>query len=239
MEIKNVDVVLLCGGLGTRLKSVMGEKPKVMADFEGRPFMDLQLQYLCQQGFKRAILCTGIQSSVIEQYYRNIDLGIKVLCSMEKEPLGTGGALKYACPNIKSELFFVLNGDVFCAIPYQDFLDYHISFNDAVATLAVKKIKKNQDYGGIELGEDNRIHAFHEKEKSKDACYVNVGSYCFHQKAITFMPEEDKFSMEYDFFPRLVGQGFYGFHTEEDFLDIGTPERLAIARQALKLEGNS
>ena len=106
-EIEKIDAVILCGGLGKRLKAVTGETPKVMAEFEGKPFLDILLQYLKQQGIRRAVLCTGYKSQEIEDYYKNNPQGMDIVISEEKEALGTGGAVKNAQNVIKSDSFFV------------------------------------------------------------------------------------------------------------------------------------
>jgi len=102
MKTSDCDCVILCGGLGERLRGIIGEAPKVMAQINGRPFLDFILDYLKDQQVQRVILCTGYKADVIENYYRRRDCGLTVDFSRENEPLGTGGALRHAADHVQS-----------------------------------------------------------------------------------------------------------------------------------------
>ncbi len=230
--MKNIDVFILCGGLGTRLRSVTGEAPKVMAEVGGKPFLDVVIEYLKQQGFQRVILCTGYQASVIEEYYRKNFFGLSIEFSREQEPLGTGGALKNVQTFIQSDLFFVLNGDSFCPVDFKNFLNFHKD-KQTLATLSVSRVDESKKFGGVALDETNKITGFHEKEEGNNYPYVNAGVYCLSRNIFSLMPEEKKFSLEYDFFPKMVKENIYGFFVEKSFFDIGTPERLKKARKEI------
>ncbi len=231
-KLSNIDVFILCGGLGKRLRSEVGEFPKVMADVDGRPFLDMLLDYFCSLGFKRAVLGTGYKAEIIEQYYEQNPPDCELVYSKEEEPLGTGGAVKYVEPHIQSDYFFVLNGDSFCRLDYKKFFDFHHQ-NDAIASIAVTEVSDQSDYGSITLDAEGKIIAFEEKIKSSGPKYVNAGIYCFSKKVFDFMPKEDVFSIEKDFFPSLVSKSFYGFQIKEKFFDIGTPERYHQAKKEL------
>src|SRR3989338_5545846 len=125
MQITEVDALILCGGLGTRLKGVVKDVPKVMAQVDGVPFLNLIISYLKKQGIKRVILATGYKAADVEKYFRENNQGIVIDFSREAEPLGTGGAVKNAGPIITSDPFFVLNGDSFCACDLKKFLKFH------------------------------------------------------------------------------------------------------------------
>lgn len=240
--LNNIDVVILCGGLGKRLRSEIGEAQKTMAKVDNEPFLDILLKYLLQQGFRRAILCTGYMAESIEQHYRNNDLGIAIEFSKEEEPLGTGGAIKNAVPLVQSDFFFALNGDCFCPMNYQEQFNFHVA-HKASATLALTQIKNRSDYGSIRIDEEKRIVSFDEKmdEGTSEALagpyFVNVGIYCFNRGVFPLVPTEDKFSIEKDFFPKMVDQGFFGFEVKEEFIDIGTPDRLKKAQRFVRKEG--
>lgn len=230
MKLEDIDVVILCGGLATRLKGVVDDVPKVLVEINGKPFMDIMLENFKAQGFKRFIFCAGHKGEMIEEYCRNSKLDLTLSVAIEPSPLGTGGAIKNAASFIKSDPFIALNGDCFCRIPLQPLLNFH-SDNKALATLAVSKVKDNKDYGGITL-ENNRIKDFSEKKQAQGISFANVGLYCFNKEVLDLMPD-GKFSIEYDFFPKLVDREFFGFITQEEFLDIGTPERLNRAQEEL------
>lgn len=229
----NVDVLILCGGLGTRLRTVIGEHQKVMADAGGRPFLDVILEDLIRQGVKRVVLCTGFDAESVENYYRRKSIGLEIVFSREKKPLGTGGAVNNARPLIKSKDFFVMNGDCFCDIDLAGMYASHKK-RKKVATIAVKGIPRQnekKDYGGVTVDKEGKIVSFKEKEASSSAQYVNAGVYCFHHEIFDYIPEHAVFSMEYDLFPSLVEMGIAAFIIEKPFYDIGTPERFAAAKE--------
>lgn len=236
MDLANTDVAVLCGGLGTRLRNVIGETQKTMATVAGEPFLNLVLEYLKNHGFSRVILCTGYQAEQVEEYYKNRDVGLKLEFSREHEPLGTGGAIKNARGKIHSENFIVLNGDSFCPVQYPAFLNYHQQ-KKAIVTIAVSQVADSRDYGTVLLDEQNHITGF--KEKSASAWsqavpgYVNAGVYCFNHTALSLMPPQVVFSLEKDVFPTLpqrIGKDFYGFPVEGEFMDIGTNVRFQAAQ---------
>ncbi len=237
-ELNKIDVVILCGGLGKRLRSEIGESQKTMAKVDDQPFLDILLKYLFNQGFRRAILCTGYQAESIEQHYRKNDIGMEIEFSQETTPLGTGGAIKNAAPLVQNNVFFALNGDCYCRMDYQALFNFHIA-KKSCATLAVTRITDRSDYGSIRINDEKRIISFDEKMKKDSiatgsAYFINVGVYCFNKEVFSLMPKENKFSIEKDFFPKIVDQKFFGFEVSEELLDIGTPERLKKANQILK-----
>lgn len=233
MDISELDVVLLCGGLGTRLRSITNEFPKVMVEVEGEPFLNFVIRHLKTQGVERIILCTGYQALVVENYYRKNDFEIVIDYSREETPLGTGGAIKNAQDIIDSEEFFVLNGDCFCPVELKAMLKFH-SQKKALATIAAHKIGIADEFGTIELKEDKRIASFKEKMKGAVNQYANAGVYCFNKEVFNLFPDKDKFSLEEDVFPHIIKGRVYAFLTDKEFLDIGTPDRLQKALKLLK-----
>ncbi len=235
-ELKTIDVAILCGGLGKRLRGEIGESQKVMAKIGEKPFLDVLLKALAHQGFKRFILMTGYKAEAVEEYYRTNNFGVTIEFSRETGPLGTGGALKNAKGLIQSDPFVCLNGDSLCSLDYQEFLDFY-STKKADAALVLSKVEDNQDFGTITLDRAQRIVGFQEKLKASSVAgqfYVNAGVYCFSKKVFDWMPAAAKFMFETDFFPRIVQKEIYGFITQKNFLDIGTPERLKKAKTTLK-----
>ncbi len=233
-NFKSIDVVILCGGLGKRLRSVVGNSQKVMAQVGDKPFLDLILAYLKKQGFRRIILCTGFQGDLVKKYYMQNSQGLDIIFSPEKKPLGTGGAIKNAVKKIKSKLFIAMNGDSFCPLNMKTFIQFHQKHH-ALATIAVFKLKKNVDSGSITMDRQKNIVRFDEKKATAGEQFVNAGMYCFDHAIFKYLPNNKEFSMEYDGFPALVGNSFYGFPTKEEFLDIGTPERYDKAQKLLKI----
>ena len=231
-KLNKVDAVVLCGGLGTRLRSVLGAIPKVMAEINDKPFLDILVQHLKAQGVARIVLCTGHQAQLVESYFSSNQIGVGIDFSREEIRLGTGGALKNAKEKIKSDNFIVMNGDSLCKVDLSALLEFH-KVKRATASIVVSEVKDASDFGGIEMNEDLSISAFREKESVAFGSYVNAGVYCFNKEVFSLMPDQNRFSLEYDLLPKLVDKGIYGFCVDNGFMDIGTPERLEKAKDTL------
>jgi NDP-sugar pyrophosphorylase family protein len=227
-----VDVVILCGGMGTRLQGVEYDKPKPMLDFNNRPFLDLLIDHVGNYGFKRFVLCSGHKGNHIKEYFKKKKDGKTYRISQETTPLGTAGAIKHAETAIISDIFLAMNGDSFCPIDLNSFLNFHYSKN-ALASVALAPMKDVLDYGGVILGEDDEIISFDEKSTTPSSGWVNAGIYMFGKKLLNQIPAEKKVSLEQEIFPSLTGQGLFGFTSQSRLLDIGTPERLQLARKLL------
>ena len=113
VKVSDLEAIVLAGGLGTRLKSVVSNVPKPMAPIGDKPFLEYILKYLKKNGITRAILSVGYKSEIIEEYFGNNFEGIDLVYSVEKEPLGTGGAIKKAMSKVKSNQVYIINGDTF------------------------------------------------------------------------------------------------------------------------------
>ena len=235
MSVNDHDGIILCGGLGTRLQSVTGDTPKVMAEVNGAPFLDLIIGHLKDQGIERIILCTGHKADLVENHYRDHDFGLTIDFSREEEPLGTGGALKNAQEIISSDTFFVFNGDSFLPVDLQALLDFHKE-KDAVASILVSRVSEAKDFGSLEIDASDRVTGFCEKIEGNAQPLVNAGVYCFDREVFSLMPEEENFSLETNLFPLLVGKQFYGYLTGQKFMDIGTPQRYESVKANLKKE---
>lgn len=234
-DLAKTDMVVLCGGLGTRLRSTIGEAQKTMACVGEEPFLNKVLRYLKREGFRRIILAVGFQAQEVEAYYSKTDLGLLVEFSKEQSALGTGGAIKNAQNYVLSEQFFAINGDCFCALDYQSFLKFHLAQKN-IATLSVTRIADSRDYGTIVLGPQDTIRGFEEKKDIVGGGLVNIGAYCFNREIFHLMPD-GKFSIERDFFPLLpqkLGESFKGFVVDNEFLDIGTPDRYSNADEIIR-----
>ena len=232
MKINECDCVILCGGLGKRLQGVVSDVPKVMAQIDGRPFLDFVIEHLRSQQIERIVLCTGYKADQIESYYRDHDFGITIDFSTESEPLGTGGALKNASDIISSDPFFVLNGDSFLSADFQAFLDFH-KVKESTASLLVSQVNESKDFGSLKLDENSQIVDFQEKDQDTEKHLVNAGIYCFNREVFSHMSEAKVFSLEHDLFPSLLGSKFFGYRVDKEFMDIGTPQRYESVKQKL------
>ena len=195
-----MDVVLLCGGQGTRLRQVVSDRPKSMVTINNRPFLDLLIQYFRTFGIRRFILCTGYKAEIIQSYYSQRYKDIEIIFSHEQTPLGTAGAVKNAEPLIQTDPFLVANGDSFCRVDLVDFLQFHQS-RQALLSLVVTQSNNPDDYGSVLLDQEGRIVSFSEKQAGQRKSAVSAGLYLFKQKTLKYIPEQTKVSLEYEIFP--------------------------------------
>jgi NDP-sugar pyrophosphorylase family protein len=222
------DVIVLCGGLGTRLNGVLGGTPKPMAPIEGEPFLEILIEHAARQGFRRFILCVGHGAQEIENHFHDGN-GRTFLFSREPEPLGTAGALKLCAPLRRSEVSLVMNGDSFCDLDLDGLLERHVRRGGRGA-IAVVPSAGRADGGFVEFGADGRISVFKEKI-SQGAAHINAGVYALGRRAFEEIPEGRPCSLEREIFPALIAAGLYAFPVEGPLYDIGTPERLELFRR--------
>ena len=138
--IQRTDVLILCGGKGTRLKEVMADRPKSMAANGDRPFLDILMEYFRHFGYRRFILCTGYMGHMIQSYIHTLYNDMEVVISHENHPLGTGGAVKNAETLIQSDPFLVVNGDSFCPVNLGDFLNFHMTRNAVMSMVVCESV---------------------------------------------------------------------------------------------------
>ncbi len=233
--LKNIDVLLLCGGKGMRLRSVLNGIPKPMVKIGDTPLLDIIIGRLADFGFSRFILAVGYKAKIIKDYYgKKVCPGIKIVFSLERSLLDTGGALKNAGRLIKSNTLFVLNGDSLCKFNPRLFLSFH-KRRRALASILLKNMPAAKEYGGVKLDSHSRIKQFEEKNKASTCRLASAGVYILDKKIFKFMPSDAKFSLEYDLFPGLLGKRIFGYSSSGSFMDIGTPGRLNKARRAIKI----
>ncbi|MCK4736539.1 MAG: hypothetical protein KAT65_29065, partial [Methanophagales archaeon] len=172
--------------------------------------------------------CVGYLKEQIKNHYdKNQDYTITF--SEEEEPLGTGGALKNARSLIRSNPFMVMNGDSICNVDFRSFVDFHIG-KKALLSIVLVRSNTAEDYGSVILDVSQRIVDFNEKVAGGGENIINAGVYLMEKDIFSYMPEQSRFSLEYDLFPKIVDNRCYGFLTEGEFIDIGTPERYEKAK---------
>lgn len=229
-NLSDIDVLILCGGLGSRLAPVLGDRPKPMAEMNHRPFLDILIDYFAEFGFRRFILCTGHNSEVIQDYYSQKDSCLRLVISNEQAPLGTAGAVKNAQRFINSDPFIVANGDSFCSADLGEFYNFHLS-KQSLMSMVVTESEDTADCGRVVLNDLQQIVCFEEKKQENRKGYVNAGIYLFQKQVLSFIPEDSGFSLEYDLFPMLTDKGCYAFISSDELIDIGTPLRYERAKQ--------
>lgn len=233
MKPVDMDVLILCGGKGTRLSSVVSDRPKPMAQINERPFLEILIKYYSGFGFRRFILCTGYMFEAIDQYYKDQDGDLEIVISNEDEPLGTGGAVKNAENKIRSEHFIVSNGDSFCYVDLFKMLGLHLQ-KQALMTMALIESKATDQVGTVRIDGSGRIIDFQEKIEGVGNVYINAGIYLFQKNVLSEIKHGQKCSLEYDMFPKLITSDCFGYISGQKLIDIGTPQRLKNARGFFK-----
>jgi len=225
------DVVILCGGLGTRLRTVVSDRPKPMAEVDGRPFVHILVDHVASFGYRRFILCAGYKAETIKEYFKTATMPVEVVVSIEPQPMGTGGALKHAAGLLKSDDVIVMNGDSFCAVDYAKLIDEHRA-RQADVTITAVQVKAASEFGSMRVDKSGRVTAFSEKQGGGQGL-VNAGVYVFRRAAIETMPLTIPLSLEKDVFPKLTASRLFAHLVRGPLLDIGTPESYEKARQDL------
>jgi D-glycero-alpha-D-manno-heptose 1-phosphate guanylyltransferase len=230
-SMQDMPCLLLVGGLGTRLRSVVPLTPKPLASVGNSSFLELLVRQLKRQGICRLLMCTGYLSDQIEREFGNgraWDIAIEY--SKEVSPMGTGGAVKLAEAHLKGASdFLVMNGDSFLEVDLPELIRFHHA-REAFATIAVVRVGNAGRYGTVEMGPDGRVAGFTEKSGSELPGLINGGVYVFNRSVLEYFPEGPA-SLEKDVFPRLLSRGVYALEQKGIFIDIGTPEDYAKAQQ--------
>jgi D-glycero-alpha-D-manno-heptose 1-phosphate guanylyltransferase len=217
------EAIILAGGLGTRLRSVVSDVPKCMAPVNGIPFINFVISYLKNEGVERFILSLGYKSEMIIDHVNKSFSGLEIEYVIEDKPLGTGGAIKLACSKAKADDVLILNGDTLFNINLSDFAGFHKD-KKADFTVALKEMRNFSRYGSVETDKNFAIKAFHEKTYCEQG-FINGGVYALNVNSFMNEALQDVFSFEKDFLETNTGKKkFYGLPCEYYFIDIGIPE---------------
>ena len=223
ISVGETDVLILCGGLGTRFREVQKDIPKALAPIKGTPFIDLLLNDLVEQGFRRIILATGHLSSQLEQYVQCRN-DAEYIISYEPKPMGTGGAIKLAEQHIRSDNFFILNGDTRILLGYIDMMNFHLQM-ESDFTICLCNVNDKSDFGSVCLNDKKRIVSFNEKNFNNNS-FANAGVYCVNKKILNNIEKKKYFSIENSLIPNwLKTYNLFGYETSLKFYDIGTKDR--------------
>lgn len=207
--------LILAGGRGERLKPISDGIPKPMIPINGLPLLEYTLKNISKKGVKKAVLSVGyLAEKIISHFGKQTSFGLEIEYSIEKEPLGTAGAIKLAEPLLE-ENFFCLNGDLIMAFDLNAFSEFH-SKNNSLATILLRRVEDTKDLG-IVLVQGKKILRFAEKNQAFDSKITNAGAYILNKKIIEYIPE-GKSSLEYDVFPKIAKEGkLYGFQPKIDY----------------------
>lgn len=222
------EAIILAGGMGTRLQSVVSDVPKPMAPVNGKPFLFYLLNYLNSEGITRVIFSVGYKHEIISSYFGNRFKNIEIIYSIEDQPLGTGGAIWLALQKCTQKHLIILNGDTFFPVPLHALKKIHAA-KKAETTIALKKIDDAARYGTVCLSEDSFISSFKEKNEASEAL-INGGIYCLNKPAFLKRNFSQKFSFEKDYLETRVSNRIFAGHVFNSyFLDIGIPDSLKKA----------
>jgi D-glycero-alpha-D-manno-heptose 1-phosphate guanylyltransferase len=223
--------VLLVGGLGTRLRSVVPSTPKPLAAVGGKSFLELLVRQLRNQGITNLVMCTGyLGEKVQSEFGDGRSWGVAIEYSQEMAPLGTAGAVKLAQAYLRdAPEFLVMNGDSFLEIDLDQLTRFHRG-RGGLASMAVLQVDNAARYGTVKMEAQGRVIGFSEKTGCEGSGVVNGGVYVFNRAVLESIPE-GPVSLERDVFPRILHRGVYALKQQGMFIDIGTPEDYALAQQ--------
>jgi len=229
------EAIILAGGLGTRLRSVVSEIPKCMAPVNGKPFLSYVIEYLQKQHVDKFIFSLGFKHEMVEKWLNDQYPMLNYKCSVEEEPLGTGGAIKLACSKASGKNVLVLNGDTLFKTDIHSLSDLHHN-SGADCTVSLKPMQDFDRYGVVELNKDHSISSFKEKKHYKSGL-INGGVYALNIAGFLNEDLPQKFSFENDYLEKYFDKRkMYGMVQDAYFIDIGIPEDYERAQGELKIK---
>jgi NDP-sugar pyrophosphorylase family protein len=236
-DVSGTTAVILAGGLGTRLRSVVADRPKVLAEVDGVPFVFHLLAQLAASGVKHVVLSTGHLAQQVRDTVGTAWGPLDVEYAQEASPLGTGGAIRRTLPLVRSRTLFVLNGDSYCDVDLASLWLWHHQ-RAAHGTLTLARVADARRFGTVETDDHGRVVRFVEKSPQRRAGTVNAGLYLLRRSLVASIPAGMPCSLECDLLPGWLERGIYGYSRSERFIDIGTPESLAGAAGFFRKPGS-
>jgi len=229
--LQHIDAIILAGGLGTRLQRVLPGLPKPLAPINGTPFLDLLLtQVQSIPAIRSVVLAIGYQFEKMIARYKTYP----VRFSIEKTPLGTGGAIKHALQETDAKELLIVNGDTYVDFSFDALLDMHQNSNSAF-TIVSQETEEASRFGSMIIdAKTNRVLSFREKSKEIQKGYISCGVYLIKREAFDSLALSENFSLEYDALPLLLQEGVYASVSKGTFIDIGTEESYSQAQEILK-----
>lgn len=229
-----VDILVLAGGLGTRLGTLLGDTPKILAPVSGRPFLHYLLHWLAAQGAGRVVLGLGYRAGPALAYLAEHSFPpLEVVPVAEPSPLGTAGAIGFALPSLRTDPVLVMNGDTFLDADLSAFVASHRSARAAASVLCVQ-VDDSRRYGRVEVDASGRVVRFEEKSPvAIPGSWVNAGAYLLDRTVLQRIASLGPGSLERDVLPAMPPGSVHACRTSGRFLDIGTPEDLALAASLL------
>lgn len=237
--LEALDIFVLAGGLGTRIRPVLGDLPKILAPILGRPYLAYLLDWLERFGARKVVLGLGYRAQAVIEYLEDAKLSswIEVTTVVEPSPLGTAGAIRFARGGLRSDPVLVMNGDSFTDADLCAFVDRHRAAK-TIGTMLCAEVDDAGRYGRVELDQSGRIGGFIEKDANfHGTALISTGVYLLSADLLDDIAAGDAASIERDVFERLPSGTLAAFAGRFRFIDIGTPELLALAATVVDAGG--
>lgn len=234
---QDFETFILAGGLGTRLRSVVSDRPKPMAEVLGKPFLEILIRLLAGKGVSKIVMLIGYKAQTINEYFTKSKFpDIEIRFSQESEPLGTGGAVRNAS-NFATDPTLLVNGDTYLDADIKSLHDFHVE-KKADCTISLYRVPDVSRYGSIDVNEQGIVTRFKEKTNVPgQPGLINAGVTFISRELIGRLPERKTFSMESEVFPGLVESGgMFGLEQKGPFFDIGTPESYREFEEFLRVK---
>jgi D-glycero-alpha-D-manno-heptose 1-phosphate guanylyltransferase len=227
-KLPQVTAAILAGGLGTRLRSAIGDLPKPLAPVHNKPYLSYLLDALADASVRDVVLLTGYQADQIYRALGDSYRGMRLVYSPEPTPLGTGGAVRHALPRLASSEILLMNGDSFCEVDLADFWDFHC-LKAADLSLVLTHTADTSRFGLVEVAGSGRVKRFGEKGKHRPRGWINAGIYLMSRALIEDIPAGVTVSLERELIPSWLKRGarVFGHRRGGRFIDIGTPDSFA------------
>ncbi len=227
-KLSNVTAAILAGGLGTRLQSVVADRPKVLAPVAGRPYLAYLLDQLAVVGVREVVLLTGHLAEQVKDAFGDTYGGMRLRYCVEPSPLGTAGSLRHALALFRTPRVLLLNGDSYVEMDFAALLEQHHR-QKADVSLVLCRVDDTSRFGRVEVDADGRVVRFEEKRKDAGSGWINAGVYLLRRDVIDSIPPARAVSLERDVLPQWITTGcrVQAYQTTGRFLDIGTPESYA------------
>lgn len=219
-----MEAIILAGGFGTRLRSVVSDVPKPMAPIGGRPFLEILLDYLIASHFDHVVLSTGYLHEKIEAHFGNAYKGLPLSYAVENEPLGTGGGMRNALTQCNENDIVVINGDTLFRIDYDDLTRFYKTHPTRLAVV-LRQVPDTARYGSVGTDCCDRIARFTEKSAAGGLGTINGGIYMLNRSLLEQFPPRQPFSFEKEILQKqYADEPFFAYVSSAYFIDIGIPE---------------
>ena len=217
-----MEAIILAGGFGTRLRPLTYTRAKSLLSILNKPMVSYLIDMLPKK-VNKVILAVNYRKDQIEDYFINEDFGKEIIVNDEPEPLGTGGAVKFAENHITGP-FFVLNADTICSLNLSDMIKFHKK-NHAITTISLWPVENVSEFGVVDMKENGNVIDFVEKPKPEDAPsnLINAGAYLLEPEVLDYIRTGSLVSMEKEIFPQIIKdtKKFYGFEFKGYWIDVG------------------